>query len=233
MLVLSVDSSSSTATCALVNDKGIVGEINLNNKKEHSVLLMDLIDRLLKDYNYKVSDLDGFVISQGPGSFTGLRIGMATIKGLAFGSKKPCVCISSLEGLAYNAVTFNGIICPIVDALRNNVYTSLYKSENNSLASLINEDCLSLEELVAILKEKNEPIIFLGDGVNKHKEYLKEHLPNCTFAPNHLNYPRAASIGELGVKLMQDGIVHDLNTSAPIYLRKSQAEREYEQRMGI
>lgn len=233
MLVLSVDSSSSTATCALVSEKGIVGEINLNNKKEHSVLLMDLIDRLLQDYNYKVSDLDGFVISQGPGSFTGLRIGMATIKGLAFGSKKPCVCVSSLEGLAYNATTFNGIICPIVDALRNNVYTSLYKSENNSLVSLINEDCLSLEELVTILKEKNEPVIFLGDGVTKHKEYLKETLPNCSFAPSHSNYPRAASIGELGIKLLQDGIVHDLNTSAPIYLRKSQAEREYEQRMGI
>lgn len=233
MLVLSVDSSSSTATCSLVSSNGILGEINLNDKKQHSILLMDLIDRLLKDYDLKVKDLDGFVISQGPGSFTGLRIGMATLKGMALGSNKPLVCISALEGLAYNVVSFNGIICPIMDALRNNVYTCLYKSENNCLESLTNEDCLSLEELVAILKDKNEPIIFLGDGVAKHKDYLKENLPNCTFAPNHSNFPHASSIGELGIKLLENGISHNLNTSAPIYLRKSQAEREYEQRMGI
>lgn len=233
MLVLSVDSSSSTATCAIVSDKGTLGEINLNNKKQHSVLIMDLIDKLLKDYDIKIGDIDGFVISQGPGSFTGLRIGMATIKGLSFGTNKPSVCISSLEGLAYNVINFNGLICPIIDALRNNVYSNIYKNNNNSLLALEDSQCISIDELILKLKENNEPVLFLGDGVEKYKEYLKEHLPNCSFAPNHNNFPRAASIGELGIKLLKQGIQHDLNIYAPVYLRQSQAEREYEKRMGI
>ncbi len=233
MLVLSVDSSSSTATCALVKDTEVLGEINLNNKKQHSVILMDLIDTLLKEYNIEINSLDGFVISRGPGSFTGLRIGMATLKGLAFGSNKPLTSISTLDALAYNVVSFSGIICPIIDALRDNVYTCLYKSENNFLSSLIEENCLSIKELVDTLKGKNLPIIFVGDGVYKHREYLKENLPNAFFAPNHSNFPKASSVGELGVKKFKDGIVEDLNSITPVYLRKSQAEREYEARMGI
>lgn len=233
MLVLSVDSSSSTATCALVKDDEILGEINLNNKKQHSVILMNLIDTLLKEYDIEINSLDGFVISRGPGSFTGLRIGMATLKGLAFGSNKPLTSVSTLDALAYNVVSFNGIICPIMDALRENVYTCFYKAENNSLVPLIEENCLSINELVDILKEKNLPIIFVGDGVSKHKEYLKESLPNCFFAANHSNFPKASSVGELGIKKIIDGVVEDLNSINPIYLRKSQAEREYEARMEI
>ena len=214
MLVLAIDSSSSTATCALVSEKGVLGEINLNDKKQHSVLLMDLIDDLLKYNNLKIKDLDGFAISEGPGSFTGLRIGMATVKGLSFGSKKPSVCVSSLDALAYNISGFNGIICPIIDALRG-------------------KECISLTDLIEKIKEKNEDVIFVGDGISKHKEALKEALPNCSFAPSHSSYPRAASVGELGLRLLESGVSHDLNTYAPIYLRKSQAEREYEERMRL
>lgn len=233
MLVLAIDSSSSTATCALVSEKGVLGEINLNDKKQHSVLLMDLIDDLLKYNNLKIKDLDGFAISEGPGSFTGLRIGMATVKGLSFASKKPSVCVSSLDALAYNISGFNGIICPIIDALRGNVYASLYKKEGDELVSLSEKECISLTDLIEKIKEKNEDVIFVGDGIIKHKEALKEALPNCSFAPSHSSYPRAASVGELGLRLLESGASHDLNTYAPIYLRKSQAEREYEERMRL
>lgn len=233
MLILSVDSSSSTATCALVKDDEILGEINLNNKKQHSVILMDLIDKILKEYDIDINSLDGFVISRGPGSFTGLRIGMATLKGLAFASNKPLTSISTLDALAYNVISFNGIICSIMDALRDNVYTCLYKNENNSLIPLIKEDCLSIDELTNILKEKNLPVIFVGDGAIKHKDYLKENLPNYSFAPNHSNFPKASSVGELGIKKIKEGIIESIDSINPIYLRKSQAEREYEKRMGI
>lgn len=233
MLILSVDSSSSTATCALVKDDEILGEINLNNKKQHSVILMDLIDKILKEYDIDINSLDGFVISRGPGSFTGLRIGMATLKGLAFASNKPLTSISTLDALAYNVISFNGIICSIMDALRDNVYTCLYKNENNSLIPLIKEDCLSIDELTNILKEKNLPVIFVGDGAIKHKDYLKENLPNYSFAPNHSNFPKASSVGELGIKKIKEGIIENIDSINPIYLRKSQAEREYEKRMGI
>lgn len=233
MIILSVDSSSSTATCALVKEDKILGEINLNDKKEHSVILMDLIDSLLTRYNLTLDDIDGFAISEGPGSFTGLRIGMATIKGLAFGSNKPCLAISTLDTLAYNVINFNGIICPIMDALRGNVYTNLYKNNNGKLEAISEANCLSIEELVSVLKEKNEPVIFLGDGVVKHKDYLLENLSNLSFAPLNSNYPKASSLGELALQLFNSNVTQDLNKIAPVYLRKSQAEREYEARMGI
>lgn len=233
MIILSVDSSSSTATCALVKEDKILGEINLNDKKEHSVILMDLIDSLLTRCNLILDDVDGFAISEGPGSFTGLRIGMATIKGLAFGSNKPCLAISTLDTLAYNVINFNGIICPIMDALRGNVYTNLYKNNNGKLEAISEANCLSIEELVSVLKEKNEPVIFLGDGVVKHKDYLLENLNNLSFAPLNSNYPKASSLGELALQLFNSNVTQDLNKIAPVYLRKSQAEREYEARMGI
>lgn len=233
MLVLSVDSSYSTATCALIKDDKILAEINLNDKKQHSVILMRLIDSILKEYEIDINDIDAFIISRGPGSFTGLRIGMATLKGLAFASKKPLISVSTLDALAYNSISFQGIICPIMDALRDNIYTCLYKNENNNLTPLIKEQCLNINELVTILKEQTLPIIFVGDGVAKHKEFLQENIPNSFFAPNHSNFPKASSVGELGIKKINDVVIENIDSINPIYLRKSQAEREYEKRMEI
>ena len=233
MLVLSVDSSYSTATCALIKDDKILAEIYLNDKKQHSVILMRLIDSILKEYEIDINDIDAFIISRGPGSFTGLRIGMATLKGLAFASKKPLISVSTLDALAYNSISFQGIICPIMDALRDNIYTCLYKNENNNLTPLIKEQCLNINELVTILKEQTLPIIFIGDGVAKHKEFLQENIPNSFFAPNHSNFPKASSVGELGIKKINDGVIENIDSINPIYLRKSQAEREYEKRMEI
>ena len=233
MLVLSVDSSYSTATCALIKDDKILAEINLNDKKQHSIILMRLIDSILKEYEIDINDIDAFIISRGPGSFTGLRIGMATLKGLAFASKKPLISVSTLDALAYNSISFQGIICPIMDALWDNIYTCLYKNENNNLTPLIKEQCLNINELVTILKEQTLPIIFVGDGVAKHKEFLQENIPNSFFAPNHSNFPKASSVGELGIKKINDGVIENIDSINPIYLRKSQAEREYEKRMEI
>ncbi len=233
MLVLSVDSSYSTATCALIKDDKILAEINLNDKRQHSIILMRLIDSILKEYEIDINDIDAFIISRGPGSFTGLRIGMATLKGLAFASKKPLISVSTLDALAYNSISFQGIICPIMDALRDNIYTCLYKNENNNLTPLIKEQCLNINELVTILKEQTLPIIFVGDGVAKHKEFLQENIPNSFFAPNHSNFPKASSVGELGIKKINDGVIENIDSINPIYLRKSQAEREYEKRMEI
>ena len=233
MLVLSVDSSYSTATCALIKDDKILAEINLNDKRQHSIILMRLIDSILKEYEIDINDIDAFIISRGPGSFTGLRIGMATLKGLAFASKKPLISVSTLDALAYNSISFQGIICPIMDALRDNIYTCLYKNENNNLTPLIKEQCLNINELVTILKEQTLPIIFVGDGVAKHKEFLQENIPNSFFAPNHSNFHKASSVGELGIKKINDVVIENIDSINPIYLRKSQAEREYEKRMEI
>ncbi len=249
MIVLAVDSSSKVATVALMKDEKLLGEITLNDKKQHSVILMTIIQELLKNNNLSVDDIDGYVVSKGPGSFTGLRIGMATIKGLSFGSSKPYVSISSLDALALSVSNFDGLICPIMDALRNSVYTSLYSGQSNftndrnelenpniksdlpvTLEKLLDYSALDVDELIEIIKTKNEKVIFIGDGVDKYKDYLIDNCPNCYFPPNHLNLVRASSLGELGSILLKNGDFDDPN-SAPFYLKKPQAEREYEQRM--
>lgn len=232
MVVLSIDSSSKVATAALLDENNLIAEYTLNNKLEHSTLIMDMVDKLLKDSNLSIDDIDGFVVSKGPGSFTGLRIGMATIKGLSFGSNKPYISISSLDALAYSLITFDGIICPIMDALRDSVYTCLYKNNNGVLEKLIDYSALDLNELVEALKEKGEKVIFTGDGLTKHKEYLSAKLPNAYFAPNHLSVIRASSLGDLGVKLLLDNKSDELNSS-PFYLKKPQAQRELEKRLAL
>lgn len=232
MIILSIDSSSPVATCALLRDDCLISEYVINNKREHSVLVMNIVEMLLKDNGIDIDEVDGFVVSKGPGSFTGLRIGMATIKGLAFGANKPYVSVSSLDALAFSSINFNGIICPIMDALRDSVYTCLYKNENGNLKQLIDYSALDLDELVSLLKEKGEDVLFTGDGITKHKAYLQEHLPNAIFAPNHLSIVRASSLGEIGLKLLQAGMYDDVN-SAPLYLKKPQAQRELEKRMEL
>lgn len=232
MIVLSMDSSSLVTTVALLKDEDLLGEFTLNFKREHSVILMEKIEMLLKDCNIDISEVDGFVVSKGPGSFTGLRIGIATVKGLSMGSNKPYLSISSLDALAYSLVNFDGIICPIMDALRDSVFTCMYKSSNGELSKIIDYSALSLDELVEVLQQKDEPVIFTGDGVYKYKEYLLEKLPNAKFAPNHLSVVRASALGELGMELLRKGQYDDMNSS-PLYLKKPQAERELEQRMKM
>ena len=237
MITLAVDSSSKVATVALMQDHRLLGEITLNDKREHSVILMSIINDLLKDNNMTIADIDGYVVSKGPGSFTGLRIGMATVKGLSFGSGKPYVSISSLDALTLSVSNFDGLICPIMDALRNSVYTSLYKSTPNSegtpeLEILMDYTDLDVNDLVELIKSKNEKVIFIGDGLDKYKDFLKENCPNCYFPPAHLNIVRASSLGEIGTKLLLNGQYDDPN-STPFYLKKPQAEREYEQRMQL
>jgi tRNA threonylcarbamoyl adenosine modification protein YeaZ len=233
MKILSIDSSTECASCAVLEDNKLLGEINLNNKKQHSVILMPMVDNLLKSLQLSVTDLDGFVVSKGPGSFTGLRIGMSMIKGLSQGIKKPFVSVSSLDALAYNMAYSQGIVCPILDALRENVYTALYAFEGSSLTRISDYMTISIDELIDKLKEHKAPVSFIGDAVYKFRDKLASSLDNANFAPVHLNLVRASALGEIGAKLLAAGECDDLYTSAPIYLRKPQAEREYEKKMGM
>jgi tRNA threonylcarbamoyladenosine biosynthesis protein TsaB len=233
MRVLSLDSSTEAASIAIIEENRLLGEITFNFEKQHSVILMPMIDNLLSSLHLTVNSLDGFVVSRGPGSFTGLRIGMATIKGLCLGSSKPFVSVSSLDSLAYNLCFAPGIICPILDALRNNVYTRLYTSSKGKLEPLSDYMVISVDELIDLLRAKNSPVYLTGDAVDKFIDKFNESLSEVYFAPPHLNFTRASSLGELGIKLLSSGLNEDLNTSTPIYLRKSQAEREYDKKMGI
>ncbi|WP_010293754.1 tRNA (adenosine(37)-N6)-threonylcarbamoyltransferase complex dimerization subunit type 1 TsaB [Clostridium senegalense] len=231
MIILSLDCATECATAALLKNDAIIGEININNKKQHSSILMPMIDQLFKNTNLTLNDVDGFVVSKGPGSFTGLRVGMSTIKGLAQALNKPFVSVSTLDGLANNLYFADGLICPIMDALRGNVYTALYNFENNNLKALTEPMILSIEDLIQKIKEKNKKVYFIGDGTFKYQNQLLSSISNCYIAPCHLNVAKASSLGEVGLNLLNKGITDDIYTSAPLYLRLSQAEREYEERM--
>ncbi|APC38811.1 tRNA (adenosine(37)-N6)-threonylcarbamoyltransferase complex dimerization subunit type 1 TsaB [Clostridium estertheticum] len=231
MKILSLDSATQSATCAILDDNKVLGEITFNYKKQHSQILMPIIDELFKNTQMSIDDIDAFVASKGPGSFTGLRIGMATIKGLSQGTNKPFVTVSTLDSLAYNLAYTDGIICPILDALRDNVYTALYTFEDKKLNRISDYINISIDELITMLKDKDCTISFVGDGTLKFKEKLITNLPNVSFAPDHLNLAKATSLGELGLKLLSNGTFDDIYASVPIYLRKPQAEREYEEKM--
>ena len=234
MKILSIDSSSTCCTCSILEDNKLLGEIIYNDKKQHSIILLSQIDSLLENLNLDIANIDAFVVSEGPGSFTGLRIGLATAKGLAQGLNKPIVGVSTLDCLAYNIAFFDGIICPIMDALRDNVYTSIYKFSGENLERTKDYMAIHIDELIQMLKEHNEPkLCFVGDATYKFKEKLLNSFPNSYFAPANLNVARASSLGELGIKKLLNGEQDNLFTFSPIYIRKSQAEREYENKIRM
>ncbi|KYH32425.1 tRNA threonylcarbamoyladenosine biosynthesis protein TsaB [Clostridium tepidiprofundi DSM 19306] len=233
MKILSLDSATESATCSILDENKLLGEIIFNYKKQHSIVLMPIIDELLKNTNTSLEDIDGFVVSKGPGSFTGLRIGMAVIKGLAQGTNKPFVSISTLDALAYNLAFTDGIICPIMDALRDNVYTALYEFNGNELNRLTDYMAISVDDLILLLKDEKKSVTFVGDAVTKFKDKLNSEIKSVKFSPTHLNIAKASSLAELGLIKLKKGFADDLYSSAPVYIRKSQAEREYDKRMNL
>lgn len=231
MKILSVDCSTKCASCCVLDDETVLGEVSFNYKKSHSIILMPMIDYLLKNLDLSIDSLDGFVISKGPGSFTGLRIGAATIKGLSQGTGKPFVSVSSLNSLAYNMAYCSGIVCPIINALRDNVYCGIYKFDREKLQMIKEDSIISIDELIEFLSLESQPICFVGDAVPLFKEKLSNKLENVVFAPAHLNFTNASSLGLLGMSLLNNGITDDVYTFSPEYLRIPQAEREYNKRM--
>lgn len=230
MKILSIDSSTQSASCAILDDDKLLGEITFNYKKHHSIILMPMIDALLKNTGLSINDIDGFACSNGPGSFTGLRIGMATAKGLSQANNKHYIGVSTLDALANNLAYTSGIICPIIDALRNNVYTALYSFNKDKLVKHSDYKIINIDDLIEILSHKDETITFIGDALNKFKSKLCNSLDNVYTAPIHLNIASASSIGQLGMQRLKQNIYDDIFTCGPIYIQKSQAEREYEKR---
>lgn len=234
MRIIGIDTSSSVATVAIVNDEKLECEIYLDYKMQHSVVLFPMLEELLRMLNIKMDEVDGVAVSGGPGSFTGLRIGVSTAKGIAQGGNKKFVAVSSLEAMAFQQVGFQGIICPIMDALRENVYTKLFTWKAGELTEVSDYDALHIDELIKVLEEKNQQVIFCGDGVDIHREKLQNKLGDrAFFSPLSMKMPRASSIAELGKQKLERGMEDDIYTYSPIYIRKSQAEREYERKNGV
>ena len=231
MKILGIDSSGLVAGTALLVDDVLVGEYTIHNKKTHSQTLLPMVTDLLEMAGIQVEELDAIAVARGPGSFTGLRIGAATAKGLAWTLGIPIVPVSTLVGLACH-VREDGLVCPIMDARRGQVYTALYQVKEGEYIPLLEEAAMDIQDLFQKLEEQGfrEPITFVGDGVPVFFDTIKENLKiPSRFLPAFSNYQRPALIAYLGSRYLKEGNVVKAAGFLPIYLRKSQAEREAEE----
>lgn len=239
MRILAMDSSGLVASVAVIEDgpaeETTVAEYTVNYKKTHSQTLLPMLDEVSRMTELDLDSIDAIAVAAGPGSFTGLRIGSATAKGLGLALKKPLIHVPTLHGLAYNLCGTDKIVCPIMDARRGQVYTGIYEFEGNELKVLDDQMAVSIEELGERLCAYDREVIFLGDGVPVFKEALTERIMagrKISFAPAHMNRQRAAAVGALGVRYYKEGRQETAAEHQPDYLRVSQAERERKERSG-
>lgn len=228
MKILGIESSSLVASVAIVEDDILMAEYTVNFKKTHSQTLLPMIDEIVRMLELDLSTIDGIAVSGGPGSFTGLRIGSATGKGLGLALKKPLIHIPTVDSTAYNLYGCASLICPIMDARRNQVYTGLYRFKDDFKVE-IPQCAMDMGELVEELNGRGEKVVFLGDGVPVYRMAIEEKIQvPCDFAPAHVNRQRAASVAALGCVYYREGNIETAADHGPDYLRKSQAERERE-----
>ena len=239
MRVLAIDSSGLTATVAVVEETQTVAEYTINYKKTHSQTLLPMIDEVVKMTELDLGTINAIAVAGGPGSFTGLRIGSATAKGLGLALNKPLIHVPTVDGLAYNVFGCEDIICPIMDARRNQVYTGIYtfskkagEKEGRNLVEPVfqvikMQMAVSIEELAERLNRYRRPVVFLGDGVPVYENVLAEKLTvPYSFAPAYMNRQRAAVVGTLAIQYYKSGKFETAEEHRPDYLRVSQAERE-------
>jgi len=226
MQILALDSSGLVASVAIVDEEQTLAEYTINYKMTHSQTLLPMLDEVTKIMGFDLRSIDAIAISGGPGSFTGLRIGSATAKGLGMALEKPLIHIPTLDGLAYNLLGKSGLICPIMDARRNQVYTGIYYCQDE-LEIVEKQMAIEIEVLISMLNERQEPVTFLGDGVPAYRIIIEEKLKvPFAFAPLHMNRQRAAAVGALGIRYYKEGKTEEAKDHKPDYLRLSQAERE-------
>lgn len=220
-LVLAIETASPCGGVAIVGEN-VLGEIVLASPETHSKRLLLACSYLLERLGLKLEDLSALAVSIGPGSFTGLRIGLATAKGLHFATGLPLVGVETLRALASNALLFPGLICPALDARRGQIYTALYKPENEDLKEILPPSLLPPEKLIPYLKG---PVLFLGDGAQKFAPLFEEALgEGFRLAPAHLAHPRPSAVGFIGRKRVLSGKLDDPLKLLPLYLRPSEAE---------
>ena len=234
MKLLAIDSSGLVASVAVIEEETLVAEYTMNYKKTHSQTLLPMLEEIKKSIDLDLSSIDAIAVAAGPGSFTGLRIGSATAKGLGLALDKPLISVPTVDALAYNLYDTDEdtIICPIMDARRKQVYTGMYCFLNHQMQVVKKQDAVALEELIKELNQMERPVIFLGDAVPVYKELIQESCKvPCSFAPAHLSRQRAGAVGMLGTLYFKEGKTESAAEHKPEYLRVSQAERERAERL--
>ncbi|MBE7011626.1 MAG: tRNA (adenosine(37)-N6)-threonylcarbamoyltransferase complex dimerization subunit type 1 TsaB [Ruminococcaceae bacterium] len=219
MLIFGVDTCSAAATSAIFDGEKLVAQTVINHKKTHSQKIMPQIDNLFSISELSVSDIDVFAAAVGPGSFTGVRIGVATIKGMAQALSKPCVPVSTLEALSFPFSFFNGVVCPILDARRGQVYNAVFENGKR----LCPDRALALSDLLEELSGKN--VIFLGDGIFPYREEILSVMPDAKFSPKVTAMNLAGCVCEVAYEKYMKGEAVTANELVPSYVRLSQAEQ--------
>lgn len=228
MLILAFESSAKPASVALLKDGKLLSQYSQCSGLTHSRTLLPMAEDMLKNAELKLSDVDMIAVAHGPGSFTGIRIGVSTVKGLAWAADKPCVGVSTLEGMAWNGLAAGGYICPVMDARRQQVYNALFEIRDGAPVRLCEDRAIALEELAAEVKALNAPVFLVGDGTDITEKYFKEHDVPCVAAPENLRWQSAWGVAMTAKD--KDGVPSA--ELLPVYLRLSQAERERLERLS-
>jgi tRNA threonylcarbamoyladenosine biosynthesis protein TsaB len=223
MKVLAVDTSTQAGSVAVLEDDTLLAEVAVTSSQTHAKRLMPGIDACLEMAGLGVADCDAFAVTTGPGSFTGLRIGISTVKGLGFATKKPVAGVSTLDALAYQFPSFPHLVCPMLDARKGQIYTGLYESMDHMSWKRVIEDCVV--EPKEWLKQIQRMCLFVGDGTHAYGEIIRQTLGIVAqFAPPYLNRVRASVVAYIGMKQILDGEAADVSTLVPYYIRASDAE---------
>lgn len=227
MKILALDSSGLVASVAVMEEENLLAEYTMNYKKTHSQTLLPMLDEMAKMIDLDLETVDAIAVAGGPGSFTGLRIGSATAKGLGLALKKPLISVPTVDGLAYNLCGTDKIVCPLMDARRNQVYAGIYEFKGNELKVLESQMAADISEIAEKLNALGREVIFLGDGWPVYEQKLAELMKVPYFAaPAHMSRQRAGALAALAMTYAKEGCMETATEHQPDYLRLSQAERE-------
>ena len=226
MLTLAFETSAKAASVALLDGTRLLGESYQNTGLTHSQTLMVMAENLIASCGYTPQQIEAVAVAAGPGSFTGIRIGVAAAKGFAWGKELPCYGVSTLEAMALNLGVFDGYVVPVMDARRSQVYTATFRAEQGMLTRIRDDRAISLAELGEDIKNCEKPVFFVGDGSILCYNTLKDSIPLLVYPPEHRMHQRAAGVGLAAAQLIEVGFPGNAGELTPNYLRLSQAERE-------
>ena len=233
MKILAVDTSAKAASVCLADEDHVIGEFFVNTAVTHSQTLMPMLERLLESAGTAVSDLDAVAVSAGPGSFTGVRIGVAAVKGLAFPDGLPCVPVSTLESMAYNCLGCDCVVCSVMDARCSQVYNALFRVKDGSVERLCQDRAMALSELRSELEQlEGEKIMLVGDGAELCAGFLADSKADAVLAPANIRTQTASSVAFAAFESLQNGGAVSAAELMPVYLRLPQAQRELNKRLG-
>lgn len=234
MRILGIDSSGLVASAAVVDDEVLLGEFTTDYKKTHSTTLMPMLDELIRMLGIDLKSIDAIATAAGPGSFTGLRIGAATVKGLAYALGIPVIAVPTVDAIAYNLYGSKRLICPLMDARRQQAYSGLYRfNETNEFIVKKEQAPEAIEDIINRINTEDEPVTFLGDGVPVFKDYIEQNAKvDYDFAPPFASRQRAGTVASLGRKYFDREYYTSAEEFRAVYLRQSQAERERAEKAG-